>query len=169
MPEINTAHDLFVHNLKSIYYLEQRLQEELGDLAAEVTNDDLEEALLSHRDETMDQVERLEQVFEKLGEEIEGHQAADFEGHFQEIEHLNEDIHETDMLNIAFLDAAMKTEQMEITTYKSLRRMAGELAIDDEVDDLLKENLEEEQAAHKKLRKISGESWVGNLMQRLTP
>jgi len=168
MPEIKTAHDLFVHNLKSIYYLEQRLRDELGDLAGEVTNDDLEEALREHREETVEQVERLERVFEKLGEEIEGHRAADFHGHFQEIKHLNDDIYETDMLNIAFLDAAIKTEQMEITTYNSLIRMVDDLAVDDEIEDLLKDNLREEKDALKELRELAGESWFGKIISSLT-
>ncbi|PSH00802.1 MAG: hypothetical protein BRC30_01615 [Nanohaloarchaea archaeon SW_7_46_7] len=168
MPEIKTAHDLFVHNLKSIYYLEQRLRDELDGLAGEVTNDDLAEALQEHRKETVDQVERLEKVFEKLGEEIEGHRAADFHGHFKEIKHLNEDIHETDMLNIAFLDAAIKTEQMEITTYNSLIRMVDNLAVDNDIENLLKDNLHEEKEALEKLRKLAGETWFSKIVKSLT-
>jgi len=168
MPEIKTAHDLFVHNLKSIYYLEQRLRDELDGLAGEVTNDDLAEALQEHRRETVDQVERLEKVFEKLGEEIEGHRAADFHGHFREIKQLNEDIYETDMLNIAFLDAAIKTEQMEITTYNSLIRMVDDLAVDDDIENLLKDNLREEKEALEKLRKLAGETWFSKIVKSLT-
>lgn len=168
MSEIHTAHDLFLHNLKSIYYMEQRLQEELESLAGEVTNDDLEKALLKHRDDTKHQVERLKQVFEKLGEQTEGHSAADFRGHFREIEHLNDDIKETDMLNIAFLDVAIKTEHMEITTYRSMIRMVDELAVDDDIKDLLKKNLKEEEDALKKFRKLAGESWFSQMIRSFT-
>lgn len=160
MRDINTTYELFMHDLKSIYYLEDRLETELGHLAAETTNEDLSEVLRENQEETEEQVNRLENVFTLLGEDIEGHAASDFEGHFEELDNMNKRITEAEMFDISVLNSAIKTEQMEITTYKGLLCMADQMVINDSVERNLQDNLEEEGEALDKLRRLTGESWL---------
>ncbi len=166
---IDTVHELFLHDLNSIYYLERQLEENLDDMAEEVTNENLQEALMDHWDETSDHVQRLEQVYDHLGEEPEEHKASDFEGYIEEAQHLNEDITETEMLNLAFLNAAIKVERMEITTYESLLKMADRLEMNEEVQNLLKRNLDSEKDALDELQVIAEGSWFGKLIRKLKP
>lgn len=165
---INTTYDLFLHDLRAIYYLEKQLEDELRNMAEEVTNEDLSEAFTEHQEETAEQVRRLNQVFENLNENAEGHSAASLEGLFKDVEHLNNDITETEMLNIAFLNSGIKVERIEITMYEGLLRLADELDVGDEVEDLLKENISEEENALKKLRAQAQKSWLKQLIIKFT-
>lgn len=157
-----------MHDLKAIFYMEDRLDGELRRLAGEVSNETLSEALKDHRRETVNQTERLGDIFRLLEEDIDKHEAADIRGHFQELNQLDDTITESELFDIAALNSAIKTEQMEITTYKGLLRMADELFIDEEIEELLRENLEEEEEALQKFRRLAGESWLKQVIQRFT-
>lgn len=161
---IDTTYDLFMHDLRSLYYLERRLEEELRNMAEEVTKDDLSDAFIEHQEETAEQVRRLNNVFEHLDENAEEHVHASLSGLFEDVDHLNDSITETDMLNIAFLNSGIKVERIEITMYEGLLRLTDELVIDEEVEDLLEENLEEEKEALKKLRAQAQKSWLQELI-----
>lgn len=165
---IDSSYDLFVHNLKSMLYLERRLMDELESMSGEVTNDKLSDALLEHQEETSDQVNRLERIFDIIGEDIHVHETAEFRGIFEEADQLNERIDEVELINIAFLSTAKKVEHIEVSCYESMIDMAERFDMDDDVVDLLEDNLEEEKDARDKLQRMSGSSWwekvVDNLM-----
>lgn len=173
--EISTAYDLFLHDLRAILYMERQLEDELENMAAEVTNEKLSDALREHRQETEEQAQRIRDIFGILGEDSEVHEAADYSGMFQEVNHLNEDITDTDLLDLAFLNAAIKVERIEITAYEGLLKMAENLEIDmddediDQVEDLLEDNLESEKDALKELQTIMAGSWLEKMIRRLMP
>lgn len=173
--KLETTYDLFLHDLRAVLYLERMLVEELDNMAGEVTNDELAEALRKHGKETEGQVERVESVFETLGENMEEHEAADYKGIFEEADHLNRDIMEAEMVNVAFLNTAVKIERVEMTAYEGLLRMANNLKMTmpdedfDKVADLLRWNHKEEEDALERLQDIGRESWMEKLIRRLTP
>ncbi len=63
---MQTAHELFIHELTDILDAERRLVEALGKQAEECSRPDLKKAFETHQAQTQKQVERLEQAFESL-------------------------------------------------------------------------------------------------------
>ena len=70
--EIETMDGLLVHGLKDIYYAENQIVKSLPKLIDKATNHDLTKGLKDHLEETRNQIARLGQVFQKLGEEPQG-------------------------------------------------------------------------------------------------
>ena len=71
--DITTMEDMFVHGLQDIYYAEKKITTALPKMIENATNRDLSAGLRSHLEETEKQVERLEQVFKKLGKTPPAH------------------------------------------------------------------------------------------------
>ncbi len=70
--DIKTMNDLFVHQLQDIYYAEQQLVKALPKMAEKATDKQLKQGFLTHLDETKTHVQRLEQVFQMHGAEVQG-------------------------------------------------------------------------------------------------
>ena len=62
-----TLDDLFLAQLKDIYYAEKKIYRTLPKMAKATKVPELKQAFTAHREETQGHVERLEQVFEMIG------------------------------------------------------------------------------------------------------
>ena len=71
--DIKTMEDLYLHVLQDIYYAENQIKKALPDMIEKATNRDLTAAFKAHLEETEKQIGRLEQAFQLLGKEPEGH------------------------------------------------------------------------------------------------
>ena len=67
-----TLEDLFLQTLKDIYYAERKILKSLPRMAKVAESAELKQAFETHREETQGQIERLEQVFDKLGKRASG-------------------------------------------------------------------------------------------------
>ena len=65
--DIKTLDDLFVHQLKDIYYAEKRITGALPDMISKATNAQLKQGFQQHLEETKNHVRRVEQVFQMHG------------------------------------------------------------------------------------------------------
>lgn len=151
---MQTAHELFVHELKDMLDAENRLVEALGEQAEESNRPDLKTAFESHRAQTQKQVERLEHVFESIGEETEETECAGIRGLIEEHSNFKEENPSPDLLDIFNVGAAAKVERYEITAYESLVRMA-EMMKHRKAVQLLNQNLKEERQTLKKMESLS--------------
>ena len=70
--DIKSMEDLFLHTLQDVYYAENQIVKSLPKMIEKATNRKLASGLRSHLAETEQQVSRLEQVFEALGETPKG-------------------------------------------------------------------------------------------------
>ena len=70
--DIQTMDDLLLHGLKDIYYAENQIAKALPKMIEKATNRDLSKGLKDHLEETNNQITRLDQVFQKLGETPQG-------------------------------------------------------------------------------------------------
>ena len=70
--DIKTMDDLLLHGLQDIYYAEQQITKALPKMIGQATNRDLSQGLKTHLEETNKQIERLDQVFKKLGKRPSG-------------------------------------------------------------------------------------------------
>src|SRR6201989_2224882 len=65
--DMQTMEELFLHGFHDIYYAEQEITKALPKMIEQATNRDLAQGLKTHLEETNKQIERLDQVFQKLG------------------------------------------------------------------------------------------------------
>ena len=152
---MQTAHELFIHELQDMLDAEQQLVEALGEQADESSRPDLQKAFESHQAQTQKQVERLEQVFESIGEEPEEVECKGIRGLIEEHDHFKEEEDPAeDIMDIFNVGAAEKVESYEICAYESLIRMA-DLMGHTKASKLLNQNLKEEQQTLKKMQAFS--------------
>ena len=147
---MQTAHELFLHELSDMLDAERKLVEALGEQAEGAANSQLQKAFLAHQTQTEKQVQRLEQVFEQLGDEPQETECKGLNGLLEELETFKEEEPSEDILDVFSIGAAMKVESYEINAYESLIRLATDMEHTKAVR-LLQQNLKEEQATWKKL------------------
>ena len=152
---MQTAHELFIHELQDLLDAEQQLVEALGVQADESSRPELQKAFQSHQEQTQNQVERLHQVFQSIGEEPEEVECKGVRGLIEEHDHFKEEEDPAeDIMDIFNVGAAEKVESYEICAYESLIRLAG-LMGHTKAERLLNQNLKEEQATLKKMQSFS--------------
>ena len=152
---MQTAHELFVHELQDMLDAEQQLVEALGNQAEESSRPELQKAFQSHQAQTEKQVERLQQVFESIGEEPEEVECKGIRGLIEEHDHFKEEEDPAeDIMDIFNTGAAEKVESYEICAYEGLIRLAEQMGHTKAVK-LLNQNLKEEQQTLKKMQAFS--------------
>jgi ferritin-like metal-binding protein YciE len=147
---MQTAHELFLHELGDMLDAEQKLVEALGEQAEESSDPKVKQAFEQHRQQTVQQAQRLRQAFEILGEEPEKTECKGIKGLKEEHDSFAEEDPSPDILDIFNVGAAIKTERYEISAYESLVRLGEEMG-HDRVVRLLNQNLREEEQTLKKM------------------
>jgi ferritin-like metal-binding protein YciE len=153
---IGTMRELFIHELSDAMSAEQQILKLLPELQKEALNAELKKALKEHEQETKGQVKNLEAVFKQLGEQPEETTCFGIKGLADEHKALHEEDPSPEMLEMANVSGAEKTEQYEIVTYTGLVQMAKNLGERDAAQ-LLQENLDQEKAMAKRVEAISKE------------
>jgi len=152
---MQTAHEMFVHELQDLLDAEQQLIEALGKQAQECSRPDLQKAFQSHQAQTEKQAERLRQCFEILGEEPQEVECDGIRGLIKEHDSfIEEEDPAEDLIDIFNTVAAAKVESYEIQAYQSVIRMA-DLMEHKKVSKLLNQTLKEEQQTLKKMEGFS--------------
>jgi len=151
---LNSVQDLLIDELRDIYHAEQQLVKALPKMAKAAKSDQLRQAFQHHLEETNGQVERLQQVFEKLGARARGQRCEAMQGLIEEANEMMDEISTPEGLDVALITAAQKVEHYEIASYGSVRALAEALGQKDVVK-LLSETLDEEKQADEKLNKIA--------------
>jgi ferritin-like metal-binding protein YciE len=143
---VETMDDLFLETLKDIYYAEKQILKALPSMVKKSQTPKLKKALETHRNETLGQVERLEQVFELLGEKPRGKKCDAIEGIIKEAkEHMSE-IEDEIVRDAGIITSAQAVEHYEICRYGTLVSWA-ELLGHTKAARLLGQTLKEEKNA----------------------
>jgi ferritin-like metal-binding protein YciE len=152
--DIQTMDDLLLHGLKDIYYAENRIVKSLPGMIDKSTNRDLTKGLRDHLEETNNQIARLDQVFQKLGQKPQGVKCPAIDGLISEADDLVGEVADKGVLDAAIIGAAQSIEHYEIARYGTLIAWAESVGHDDIVR-LLNTNLNEEKAADRKLSAVA--------------
>lgn len=152
--ELKTLQDLYVQELKDLYDAENQLLKALPKMAKAASSDELREAFEMHLEETEGQVERLEQIFERLGTSPKGKKCKAMAGLIEEGKEAIEEEAADDVRDVALITAAQKTEHYEIAGYGCCATYARVLGNEEDVE-LLEQTLEEEKEADIKLTELA--------------
>lgn len=147
---MQTARELFLHELSDMLDAEHKILDALSEQSEESSNTTLRSAFEAHHKQTETQVQRLEQCFELIDEEPEDTECDGIKGLLEEHEGMVDEDPASDILDVFNVAAAIKVERYEISSYESLIRLA-ELLKQTKVIRLLNQNLKEEEQTLKKM------------------
>ncbi len=152
--QLNTLEDLFIHELKDLYNAENQITKALPKMAKAATSPELKAAFEEHLQETQGQIQRLDQVFEKLGRASSGVVCKAMQGLVAEGEEMVSEEADPEVKDAGLIAAAQRVEHYEMAGYGTVRTFAQQLG-HTELADLLQQTLDEEGAADKKLPKLA--------------
>ena len=152
--DIGTLDDLFVHQLRDIYYAEKQIVQTLPQMIEKATDSSLKRGFETHLGETKNHVKRLEQVFKMHGVEAKGIDCPAIDGIIEEADDIIADVEDKKVLDAALIAAAQAVEHYEITRYGTLIAWAKQLGRPD-CASVLQQNLEEEKATDAKLTSLA--------------
>lgn len=145
MPHVK---ELLVEELQDLLHAETQLTAALPKMAKAAHNPKLSEAFEKHLAQTQEQVERLRQIFELLGEDAEAKPCKAMMGLIEEGEETIDEGANKDPLiaDLGLIAAAQKVEHYEISGYGTARALARQLGEFD-CARLLSHTLGEEESA----------------------
>ena len=138
--------ELFVDSLKDIYWAEKALVKALPKMAKNATNQGLIDGITNHITETEEQIARLEQVFQIVGEKAVAKKCEAMDGLLKEGQDIMESTEQGPVRDAGIIAASQKVEHYEIATYGTLCAFAKTLGYDDAAE-ILHMTLEEEKQA----------------------
>jgi ferritin-like metal-binding protein YciE len=151
---VATMQELLIDELKDLYSAEKQIVRALPKLAKAASTPELQQAILTHLDETKEQVARLEKIGEILGKKMTGKTCVGMKGVLEEGSEVLEDTEKGLVRDAALISASQRVEHYEMAGYGSARDFAKSLGLSD-VATILDETLAEEKNADKKLTVIS--------------
>ena len=152
--DIKTMDDLFVHQLKDIYYAEKRIVGALPKMIEKASAPELKSAFEAHLEETKNHVKRVEQVFQMHGVAAEAVTCPAIDGIIKEADEVTGEVADKSVLDAALINAGQAAEHYEITRYGSLIAWAKQLGRND-CASVLQKTLDEEKATDKKLTTLA--------------
>ena len=151
----NTLKELYIDELRDIYNAENQLTKALPKTAKAATSDELRAGFEEHFEQTKGHVERLEQIFQELGEKPTGKKCKGMEGLVEEGDEMIKEAElEGEALDAGLISAAQRVEHYEIAAYGCVRTYANLLGESDAAK-LLEQTLKEEKETDQKLTKLA--------------
>jgi ferritin-like metal-binding protein YciE len=142
---MNNLQDLYVDQLQDLYSAENQLVQALPKMASAAYTDALRQGFQKHLEQTRTHVNRLEQIFTRMGTRAgviqEGEEAIALEG-------------DPKVRDAALIAAAQRVEHYEIAGYGTVRTYAKELGFSSD-SSLLQKTLDEEGETDKKLTSLA--------------
>ncbi|MDB6121658.1 MAG: hypothetical protein JWQ71_651 [Pedosphaera sp.] len=154
MSKLNSLEDLFLMEVRDIYNAEKQLTKALPKAAKKASSPDLKSAFEEHLRQTEGHMNRLEQVFGMLGENVKGRPCPAMKGILEEAEEILGEKAEASVKDAGIIGAAQKVEHYEIASYGTIIQWAEQMGRDD-IKQLLGQTLEEEKQADQKLSELA--------------
>lgn len=152
--KLDTLKQLFIHEISDLYDAEEQLVKALPRMAKAATSPELQRAFDGHLSQTKDQLKRLDQVFEYLGEEPKRVTCKGMKGLITEGEELIKGNGESAVKDAGLIAAAQRVEHYEIAGYGCARTYA-ELLGETESVELLQATLSEERETDESLTELA--------------
>lgn len=146
--------DLFLDQLKDIYYAEKQIVRALPKMAKAAQDPKLKAGFEKHHGETQVHIERLEQVFEIIGQTPKGKTCDAILGILDEGKSVMEDYKDAIALDAGLIAAAQAVEHYEMARYGTLRTWAQQMGHADAAK-LFETTLLEERATDQALTKLA--------------
>ena len=155
--KVNSLKELYVEELKDTYDAEKQIVKALPKMVKAASTPELQKAFEAHLEQTKGHVQRLEQIFQGLGEEPKAKKCDGMRGILEEGEEVVSEGSEGPVRDAGLIAGAQRVEHYEMAVYGSLKTWAEQLN-DGQAAQLLEETLNEEKKADQKLTQIAESS-----------
>jgi len=145
---------LYVQQLQDIWSAESQILEALPKMTEQTKHAELKRAFQQHYQQTEQQVQRLEKIFEDLGETPGGTTCKGMEGLIKEGNEAMKEFKDSDVLDAALIAAAQAVEHYEIARYGCARTYAHLLGLSEHAA-ILQRTLDEEGDTDHKLTELA--------------
>ncbi len=152
--KLDSLKTLFVDELIDLYSAEQQITQALPKLAQVASNQELKQAFEFHLEQTRGQLQRLDQIFEKMKIERQSKTCKGMQGILAEAQEDIRDGGDPDVIDACLISSAQRVEHYEIAAYGSARTYA-ELLGDNHCVQLLEQTLDEEKQTDAKLTQVA--------------
>ena len=146
--------DAFHDELRDILSAERQLVKALPKMAKHASCEKLTQAINNHLIETQNQIDRVEQAFEETGKQAKAKTCEAMKGLITEANEMLDEEGEPAVKDALIIACAQKVEHYEIATYGTLCTWAEALGYVNALK-LLKQNIDEEEAADEKLSELA--------------
>jgi len=146
--------DSFINGLSAMYNTEKLIIQGAPELMQGIQNAQAKQVMEQHGEETKQQMQRLEQVFQMAGETPNDIQPDGILGVLKENSKIQSQGYDPATLEAATIAAAQRIEHYEIAGYGTLVSYAKQLGMNDAAQ-LLGQTLSEEKSADDKLTQVA--------------
>jgi len=148
-----TLNELFLAQLKDIYFAEKQIYKTLPKMAKATKIAELKQAFTTHREETQGHIERLEEVFEMIGKRPQAKTCEAIKGIISEGEETIEEFGSSAAIDAGLVAAGQAVEHYEMARYGALIGWAKQMNLP-KAASLMNETLQEEMKADQLLTEI---------------
>jgi ferritin-like metal-binding protein YciE len=152
--EQNDLRELYVEELRDLYDAENQLITALPKMAEAATSDQLRSGFEQHLEQTREHAQRIERIFNSMGEKVKGKKCKGMNGLISEGKDVMGEDYDGELMDAALISAAQRVEHYEIAAYGTVRTFANILG-EQEAVTLLEQTLEEEKETNKKLTELA--------------
>jgi len=152
--KLENLEQLFLQELRDLYDAEDQITEALPKMIEAAHYPELKSALQQHLDVTRQQIQRLDQVFNILGEDASGQTCKGMKGVIKEGDEIVSQGGDDATVDAGIISAAQRVEHYEMAGYGTVRTYA-ELLGQQQIARLLQQTLDEEKEADEKLTQIA--------------
>ena len=152
--KLSTLDDLLLHELRDLHSAESQITKALPKMVKKASSEALKRAFQAHLEVTERQLERLDEIFEKLEKSSRGPKCEAMEGLLTEGQSLMHEDADPAVMDAGLIAAAQRVEHYEIAAYGCARTFARLLG-HEEIADLLEQTLREEAEADTTLTELA--------------
>ena len=152
--QIRSFHDMYIAELQELHNVETQLMAALQKVAGVAQHPALKQAFETHRQETQQQRQRLEQILSRHGANPREHVDQAMQGIIREAEKMAGMLSDPAMRDAALIASAQKVEHYEICSYGTARAWAQQLGLDQCVP-MIEQILHQEEATDQKLNQLA--------------
>ena len=145
---------LYLEQLRDLFSAEDQILEALPKMTKQTTHAELKRAFQEHYQQTEQQVQRLQRIFDDLGVSPQGEECEGMKGLLKEGEKTMDEFQDSDVLDAALIAAAQRVEHYEMAGYGCARTYAHLLGLQEHAD-LLQRTLDEEGDTDHKLTDLA--------------
>ena len=152
--KLENLEQLFLQELRDLYDAEDQITEALPKMIEAAHYPELKNALQEHLEVTRQQIQRLDQVFNILGEDASGQTCKGMKGVIKEGDEIVSQGGDGATVDAGIISAPQRVEHYEMAGYGTVRTYA-ELLGQPQIASLLQQTLDEEKEADEKLTEIA--------------
>ena len=154
--QMQDLQDLYLHKLQSIYGAEQQGLQAMQQSLEMIQTPELKQGMQMHIEQTQQQIQRLEELFQKLGQQPGGETNVAMQGLVQEAQKLMGQGGSPEALEAGLIACQQAMEHYEMAGYGTARTYAQLLGDQDAVQ-VLEQTLQEEKTADEQFTQIAGQ------------